>query len=137
MITDDDTRRSSQRLSYKRCLIFNNVFHLLHLIPYWYLRTFRILSEQNFISLGASLISSSVGPIGLRGESDGVITQKCVLQCELAAVQDVLRRTQTEIYIVLGRKQLCSDRTQDSSTFSLEQATKVHRGSRGVALLFP
>ena len=91
MITYDNTRRSSQRLCYKLCLIFNNVFHLLHLITYLYLCTFHILPEQNLISLGASLVSSSVGPIGVKGESDGVITPKRVLQCELATVQDVLR----------------------------------------------
>jgi hypothetical protein len=76
MIAYDDTRRSSQRLCYKRCLIFNKVFHLLHLIPYLYLCTFHILPEQNLISLGASLVSSIVRPIGLKGESDGVFTPK-------------------------------------------------------------
>jgi hypothetical protein len=90
MITYDDTRRSSQRLCYKHCRIFNTVFHLLRLIPHLYLCTFHILPEQNLISLGDSLVSSSVGPIGPKGESDGVFTPKRRLQCELAAVRDVL-----------------------------------------------
>jgi hypothetical protein len=56
---------------------------------------------------------SSVGPIGLKGESDSVFTPKRALQCELS---HCARRTETVTYIVLGRKQLCCDRTQDSST---------------------
>ena len=91
MITNDDTCRSSQHLCYKRCLILNGGFHLLHLVPYLYLCKFHIHPEQN-LDLTESFSGFSQRRCQrTKREADGMIIPKRVLQCEVAIVQDVLK----------------------------------------------